>query len=281
MMIDMDEEQFKQEIKIQEEEERPTVGEPSSNPDLKALLKDEIRLAIKEMLMEGDSLTPTKEKSQEQPRERKSLHNPFSNKRTNDNFDKDSFNIPTEPPPMDAVGGNPDAAKPPGDSPTDIPVDSHDPDKEPNEWSKYEKHQYQMSEYLENEWDHKSWMLTTKFYDREIIQLHELVLKELSLSNLPDTELAFIYAVKMDCIEEWLSMGFTELAKQRLVHMLFRLRLLTSVDAVELVGQHGTSTMSMSMDRETAQREGMQEEEQNKPKFGLSAIRKRLGSITK
>jgi hypothetical protein len=152
-----------------------------------------------------------------------------------------------------------------------------------DEWARYEKSQYNMSEYLESEWDHKSWMLGTKFFDKEVIKLHELVLKELSLSNLPDSELAFIYSVKMDCIEEWLSMGLTDLAKQRLVHMLFRLRLLTSIDGLELVGQHGTSAISMSMDRPETQRAMIEEEEQQnkKPKLGLGSITNRLKGMTK
>jgi hypothetical protein len=72
-------------------------------------------------------------------------------------------------------------------------------------------------------------------------------------------------------------MGFYELAQQRLVHMLFRLRLMTSVEALELIAQHGTSAISMSMDRGEMQREGMQEPEQeSKARLGLGGILNRV-----
>lgn len=141
------------------------------------------------------------------------------------------------------------------------------------EWVQYEKSQYNASEYLESEWDHKSWMLSTKFYDKPVIKLHELVLKELSLSNLPDAELALIYSIKMDCIEEMLSMGFTDLAKQLLIHMLFRLRLNTSVEGINMIGQYGTSTMTMNVDRSDMKRQILEDQEQDKsPKLGLGGF---------
>lgn len=148
---------------------------------------------------------------------------------------------------------------------------------EKNEWISYEKAQKNPTEYLESEWEHKSWLLTTKFYDEDVMRLHDLVVKELALSNIPDYELAYIFSVKMDCVEEFLSMGFSDLAKQMLVRILFRLRLLTSVEGLELIGQHGTSAISMSMDRQEMPRQNYDEEQQpKKSKLGLGSIVNRL-----
>lgn len=144
---------------------------------------------------------------------------------------------------------------------------------EENEWKTYSKRQRMPSEYLENEWEHKSYLLATSFYDKTVMELHDLVLKELALSNLPDYELSYIYSVKMDCVEEFLSMGFPELAKQMLVRIIFRLRLLTSVEGLELIGQHGTSAISMTMDRQDMSRFNPDEEQpQKKSKLGLGSI---------
>ena len=106
-----------------------------------------------------------------------------------------------------------------------------------------------------------------------MFKLHDLVVKELSLSYLQDTELAMIYAIKMDCVEEWLSMGMTQLAKRRLAHMLFRLRLNTSIEGSELVLQHGTSAVSMSMNREEREREGIPDPDQSGGGSGVGAPR--------
>lgn len=128
---------------------------------------------------------------------------------------------------------------------------------EQTDWERFEKMDESSYDYLESEYDHKAFLLNTKFRDKEVFKLHDLVVKELSLSYLSDAELALIYAVKMDCVEEWLSMGMTQLAKRRLSHMLFRLRLNTSIEGSELVLQHGTSAVSMSMNREEREREGI------------------------
>jgi len=141
------------------------------------------------------------------------------------------------------------------DKPIEMP--KAEPPKSQTDWDKFEKMDESSYDYLESEYDHKAFLLNTKFRDKDVFKLHDLVVKELSLSVLPDSELALIYSVKMDCVEEWLSMGMTQLAKRRLSHMLFRLRLNTSIEGSELVLQHGTSAVSMSMNREEREREGI------------------------
>lgn len=231
--MDIFDRELKQELKLEAEEEKPTF----TKKDFKGVLKDEIREVIKEMLIEDNLI-------KKQPPQ--NIETPSSDPENSD------------PPPDPNSSGK-------SSLPNETKI------RELNEWDEYERTQG-ISDYVENEWAHKTYMLGTKFVDKEIIKLHDLVLKELALSNLPDTEIAFIYAVKMDCIEEWLSMGFLDLAKQRLVHMLFRLKLMTSVEGLELIAQHGTSSIAMSMDRLQPSREGFPEDEGEEQKGKKKSI---------
>jgi hypothetical protein len=295
LMEEPDSKELRQSIKLQEEEELPS---PRSSKDaIKELMRSEIRQVLTEMLVEGDSLILPKTVSSpvQQP---KPIQTPEP-KRSAQSFIDDVVLSEKHEQHEDSVNDNeddgedaeePDPAlinddnnpihepNPSGADGSPMPNEAPDPfQAEHNEWVTYENSQHQSTDYLENEWDHRSYLLGTKYYEKDVMQLHELVLKELSLSNLPDTELAFIYSVKMDCIEEWLSMGFYELAQQRLVHMLFRLRLMTSVEALELIAQHGTSAISMSMDRGEMQREGLPDQEQEgRTRLGLGGILNRV-----
>lgn len=304
-MEEPDSKELRQSIKLQEEEEKPS---PRSSKDaIKELLRSEIRQVLTEMLVEGDSLISTSTQPSQLPKSQLTAPEPKyspvpqeTKKRSAQSLiddvvlsegredrevsmkeNKDDGEDDEEEDDPNLI--NPDVEPlnepdPSGADGSPMPNEAPDPfQADHNEWESYEKSQHQTTDYLENEWDHRSYLLGTKYYEKDVMLLHELVLKELSLSNLPDTELAFIYSVKMDCIEEWLSMGFYELAQQRLVHMLFRLRLMTSVEALELIAQHGTSAISMSMDRGEMQREGMQEPEQeHRARLGLGGILNRV-----
>lgn len=131
-----------------------------------------------------------------------------------------------------------------------------------------------MSDYLENEYDHKAWILKTNFKDKKSIKLHDLLAKELSLSYLTDHELAFIYSTKMSCVEEWLSMGMTTMAKRSLVQVLMRLRLNTSIDGIETILQHGHSSVSITGEKENSENRTFRkdDEEKKSPKIGFSKI---------
>lgn len=201
-----------------------------------------------------------------------------------DSLDEIIERVPVATPEVNSL---PSSASSPPNSPDDGdatgPSDSDDIPSEnirrndSNEWNQYQQQQSTMSEFLESEWDHKSFLLSTKFQDRDsAMKLHELVLKELSLSNLPDFELAMIYSIKMDCIEEWLSMGFYDLAKQRLTHMLFRLNLNKSIEALELMGQHGEASINITRQQQELERMGWDQDQEKKPKLGLGGITDRL-----
>lgn len=147
--------------------------------------------------------------------------------------------------------------------------------KKESEWRSFQKMGMNMPNVLETDYEHKAWLLTSKFLDKPTIQLHDLAIKELRIANLPDTELALVYAFKMDCVEDWLSVGYGDLAKQRLIHMLFRLGLSVSVDAKELTLQHGQSNVSMTLPMSEHQYTGLPEDDEApKPKIN---IRKFLG----
>jgi hypothetical protein len=111
-------------------------------------------------------------------------------------------------------------------------------------WDAYERLE-SATDVVESDPAHRVWLLSSKFFDKPVLKLHDLVLKELALSIIPDGDLAYAYAIKMDCIEEWLNMGFPELAKRRLAHMLFRLQLLRSIEGIERITQGGGTATSM------------------------------------
>jgi len=153
--------------------------------------------------------------------------------------------------------------------------------KKESEWAKFQKLGINMPDVLESDYEHKAWLLTSKFLDKQNIQLHDLALKELAIANLPDTELALIYSFKMDCIEDWLSLGYSDLSKQRLLHMLFRLRLSVSVDAKELTLQHGQSNVSMTLPMGEQAYTGLSDEEEgggNRPKLNIKKFLRKLGN---
>lgn len=154
--------------------------------------------------------------------------------------------------------------------------DDEKPQKD-SEWKTFQKMGMNMPDVLETDYEHKAWLLTSKFLDKPTMQLHDLAIKELRIANLADTELALIYAFKMDCVEDWLSVGYGDLAKQRLMHMLFRLGLSVSVDAKELTLQHGQSNVSMTLPMGEQAYTGLPEDDEApKPKIN---IRKFLGRI--
>jgi len=234
----MSEEELKQDIKLQEEEEKPVM----SDILMRQMLKDEIRSVLKDMLINKENLTDTTPKS-------------------TPNMESRVF-VPVPTPQI----------SPEEDQKDESPGTFSKPEETQSEWEEYQNTKG-MSTYVDSEWMHKSQLLNTRFVDKETFQLHDLVLSELSLSNFPDTEIAFIFAVKMDCIEEFLSMGFSNLAKQELVHLLFRLRLMTSVEGLELIAQHGTSAISMSMDRLAPERKQLGDnEEEKKRSLGIGKV---------
>lgn len=269
----MDEQELKQDIKLQEEEEKPT----ASKNAFKDLLRQQVKEVIKEMLLEDASfidapISSPKKAPEDKVADKLPIEKTFIEPSIipYEPIADEGTEIPSDDAPSSPTSGTPPS---PDDPPShegggETPSQPTQPQQSRSEWDDYER-QKGMSDYLDSEWSHKSYLLSTKFIDKEVLYLHELVLKELSLSNLPDTEIAFIYAVKMDCIEEWMSMGFYDLAKQRLTHMLFRLRLMTSVEGLELIAQHGTSAISMSMERLQPEREGMNEEDEQGKKKSL------------
>jgi hypothetical protein len=122
-----------------------------------------------------------------------------------------------------------------------------------NYWEKEEARPVNL-ESLQSDFEHRAWLLTSRFVDKEGIKLHDLLLKELSLSYLPDAEIAYIYSAKMDCVEEWLSMGMEQLAKQRLTHLLIRLAIMKSVNAKERMLQAGGASTMVNIEGEEFQR---------------------------
>lgn len=152
-------------------------------------------------------------------------------------------------------------------------------EKKKSGWERFEEMET-ATEYMESEYDHKAWLLGTKFRDIDVFKLHDLIQKELSLSYLPDHELALIYSIEMDCIEEILSMGMVTLAKRLMVHMLVRLKINMSIEGIESILQHGSSTVNISGERDTHEGRAVPEEEQKpKTKIGLSKIAGKLKAL--
>lgn len=129
--------------------------------------------------------------------------------------------------------------------------------------------QITLTEIINNEYEQRVWLLSSKFTDKPDFSLQDLILKELALSNIPDLESAYIYSVKMDCVEEWNNIGFPNLAKRRLAKMLIRLQILRGVGGVERFLQSGHTAASMLVTNPQMERsEYMQipEEEMNLPR---------------
>lgn len=131
---------------------------------------------------------------------------------------------------------------------------------EKSDWEKFEDMASDSHDYIETPYEQKAWLLTTRFKDKPVMDLRDLVLKELATAFIQDPEQALIYSIKMDCVEEWLSLDFHDLAKSRLVHMLFRLYLSKSIGGIENIAQHGTSSIGMSLDREDHERQPLEQQ---------------------
>jgi hypothetical protein len=152
------------------------------------------------------------------------------------------------------------------------------------DWKSYEEHA-ETTEFLESEYDHKAWLLSSRLKDEEVVKLHNLIQKELSLSFISDPEMALIYSMQMDCVEEWISMNAFDLAKRGLFKMMVKLRLNLSIDGTEIVLQHGTSSITLTGERGTHEREqiqaGEEDEQQGKRKVGISNLFGRIKKMGK
>jgi len=157
-----------------------------------------------------------------------------------------------------------------------------------SDWDALETSGENYSEVVQSDPEHRVYLLNTRNFDKKKLSLSDLLMKELTISFLPDPEVAFIYAVKMDCTQEWLSMGFTNLAKSRLFRVMSRLQLARSVQGRERVYQGGgtnTSMMLMPPQQERQEYMPMQEEGFQMPKLGggkgiagvVGALRNRKG----
>lgn len=136
------------------------------------------------------------------------------------------------------------------------------PVEQPSDYDELDEIDSEAEPFIENEFGLKTHLIHSAFRDKKTLKLHDLVMKELCLSNIPDTELASVYAQKMDNIEAWLSMGFTDIAKSRLVRMLFRLQLLRGVLSNEGYMQYGQMSTSMTMERDQIERASPDMEEE-------------------
>ena len=160
------------------------------------------------------------------------------------------------------------------------PVQAQSTKPEKSDWEKFEDLAGDSHDYIETPYEQKAWLLTTRFKDKPVMDLRDLVLKELATSYIQDPEQALIYSIKMDCVEEWLSLGFHDLAKSRLVHMLFRLYLAKSIGGIENIAQHGTSSIGMSLDREDRERQPMdQYNEPQQQQQGSGGQRFKIGDL--
>lgn len=163
------------------------------------------------------------------------------------------------------------------------PVEDKSIEKKPiEEKSEYDSLDYSddvLQPVVENEYDLKRHIITSSFREKDVLKLQDLMVKELTLSNIPDTQLASIYAGKMDCVASYAGMKWFLVASSRLGNVMFRLQLLRSVGSNDNWGQYGQMSTTATIEREPIERYAQPEEVQEKrssplPKI-MSVIRKK------
>ena len=124
-----------------------------------------------------------------------------------------------------------------------------------------------MDPVLLSEYDHKSFLVITKL-NKKLVQPQDILCKELSLSFI-DNELQWIYSLKADCIDEWRSMGFDNIALMRLTRLVARLNLRRSVKGLERIAQGSVPNVEMSIGEPTSYTTLTEEEESKEQKKNI------------
>lgn len=106
------------------------------------------------------------------------------------------------------------------------------------DWQQYDNNLDTEEAVLMSEYDHKA-HLTKARMKHTFTAPEDLLTKELNLSQLPDTEITYIYILKITAAEDWRFLGMTGLSKRRAVHLNMRLALYRSINALERILQAG------------------------------------------
>jgi len=115
---------------------------------------------------------------------------------------------------------------------------------ERSDWNKLSE--MQGTPVLLSDYEHKAHLIDPARTKTHIQEPDDILHKDLSLSVL-DRELAYIYGIKQTCSEEWLNLGFPNLAKRRKVHLQVKLAVFRSVGGIERFLQTASASASTDM----------------------------------
>ena len=118
--------------------------------------------------------------------------------------------------------------------------------KKSSDWEQYEEQESEP--FITSDYEHKAFLITPKI--KHLKTPKDMMRKELSLSYI-DEQFALLYGNKLQCIEEWYSLGFKDIADRRFLHLLTRLSLFKSIDGFERILQSANVSASALLHRKS------------------------------
>ncbi len=79
--------------------------------------------------------------------------------------------------------------------------------------------------------EYQQWLLKSQYFSKgKRMKMHSTLQKELIVSNIKDESEAYLYAVELEVILDWLGMGFVNIADKRMVSVLQELNIRRSIE---------------------------------------------------
>lgn len=141
---------------------------------------------------------------------------------------------------------------------------------EKSDWEKYSELSDD-DDILTTDYEHKQFLLKQRI-KKDIKNPEDMLTKELQTSFI-DRNIAFIYSIKMTAAEGWRNVGYPQIAKRRMVHLLIRLGLLRSVDGFERILQTAATSAQLDV---TSQQLALQQKQTDEKDNMLSQIWEKL-----
>jgi len=136
--------------------------------------------------------------------------------------------------------------------------------EESSDWDRLNK--MSGSPILLSDFEHKAHLVNPSKLNRAMTDPEDALIQDIALSVL-DKELAYIYGIKQTCSEEWLNLGFANLAMRRKVHVQIKTGIFRSVNGIERILQTANANISPEMSMIA---QGMKPEDAAKQRTGLS-----------
>lgn len=161
-----------------------------------------------------------------------------------------------------------------------------EPADDDDEQSEMEKFEEDADETILSDYDHRVYLLATKHL-KDLKKIQNVLNRDLAISKI-DAEFAYIFSLRIQCIEEWIELGLYQFALKRMVSLVARLNLMRSIDGFERILQSNNG-LAGSIDLTPIAQESLnynriyeEEEQQGRGgEGGIESIKNKIRSLKK